>query len=75
MRKNSNKTNYHYKVEFADGSFKRFMTIKDMEEEYNISNFTIHKCIRVGSITRKCPEIIKFTKDYQPTFILMPNTL
>ena len=73
MRKNSNKTNFHYRVDFKDETFKRFMTIKDMEEEYNISNFTIHKCIRVGTVTRKCPNIVKFSKDYQPAFNITPN--
>tara|TARA_R110001632_G_scaffold231580_1_gene370414 strand:- start:262 stop:504 length:243 start_codon:yes stop_codon:yes gene_type:complete len=73
MRKNQNKSFYHYKLVYKDGSYKRYMTIKDIEKEYNISNFTIHKCIRNEITTRKCPEIVSFIKEKYAKFLLVPN--
>lgn len=73
MRKNPNKSNYHYRVDFDNETYSRFFTIKEIESEYGISNFTIHKLIRQGTTTRKCPNIVKIAKDYQPAFYMVPN--
>lgn len=73
MRKNANKTNYHFRVDFDDGTFKRYMTIQDLIDEFKISNFTIFKMIREQCKTRKCPQIEKICRDYQPAFILVKN--
>ena len=73
MRKNPNKSFYHYRLDFTDGSFKRYMTIKDIENEFNISNFTIHKCIREEKTPRKCPDISRVIKEKQSTYIMIPN--
>ena len=65
---------FHYRLDFDDGTFKRYKTIKEIETELNISNFTIHKCVREKTTTRKCKNVLGFYKDVQPTYLLVPNT-
>lgn len=78
MRKNSNKTNFHYRseIEAPDGSIqtKYYMTLKQICDEYNTSTFTIYRIMKENYEPQiESLKNVKFFKDYKPAYIMVPN--
>ena len=79
MRKNPNKSNYHYRTEITDENgdvkTKFYFTLKDICEEYKTSTFTIYRIMKKGIVpTSPTLKNIKIYKDYKPAFVLVENT-
>ena len=80
MRKNSNKSNFHYRseTESPDGSIKTkyYMTLKEICEEYNTSTFTIYRIMKKEDYEPQMESLknIKFFKDYKPAYVMIPNS-
>jgi len=78
MRKNSNQTYYHYRVEIIDeeGALldkKWFHTLPQICDEFNTSNYFIYNNMKTGKKIKNNPNI-KVIADYKPVYIKVLNT-
>ena len=81
MRKNPNKSNFHYRADMTDDDgevikTKYYYTLKDLCEEYNTSTFTIYRIMKKWIVpTSPTLKNIKIYKDYKPAYVLVENNL
>ena len=80
MRRNTNKSFYHYFAQFYDEDGdpydgKYYMTLKDIMAEYGVSRKTIHKKINEprAKFRNKALQDVTFIRVKEPRFIMVKN--
>jgi hypothetical protein len=77
MRKNSNSSNFHYRVEFLDEqgdviSKKWFHTLPQICEEYETSNYFLYNNMKRGIKIKNHP-LMRVFNDYKPVYLKILN--
>jgi len=80
MRKNSNKSFYHFASILYDENTgeeiekKYFMTLKEMADDFQVHTSSLGKVIRFKKKLKKIPNVV-FKRVYEPVLLKVPNEL
>ena len=80
MRKNSNKSFYHFASILYDENTgeeiekKFFMTLKEMADDFQVHTSSLGKVIRFKKKLKKIPNVV-FKRVYEPVLLKVPNEL
>jgi len=71
VRKNNNKSNFHYCANIYENediiSSKYFMTMKELEQHFKLSRFTLNNHVKHGANLRKFKNV-KITRCCMPVY-------